>query len=54
VYFCCLEALQNTAKYASASQARICLQAQGARAAAGAAGCPVGEPSARSRTTSHT
>ena len=30
VYFCCLEALQNTAKYASASQARICLQAQGA------------------------
>jgi signal transduction histidine kinase len=28
VYFCCLEALQNTAKYASASQARICLQAQ--------------------------
>jgi signal transduction histidine kinase len=27
VYFCCLEALQNTAKYASASQARICLQA---------------------------
>jgi signal transduction histidine kinase len=30
VYFCCLEALQNTAKYASASQARICLQAEGA------------------------
>jgi signal transduction histidine kinase len=29
VYFCCLEALQNTAKYASAPQARICLQAQG-------------------------
>ena len=29
VYFCCLEALQNTAKYASASQARICLRAQG-------------------------
>ncbi len=28
VYFCCLEALQNTAKYAQASQARICLQAQ--------------------------
>jgi signal transduction histidine kinase len=28
VYFCCLEALQNTAKYAGASQARICLQAQ--------------------------
>jgi signal transduction histidine kinase len=28
VYFCCLEALQNTAKYASASLARICLQAQ--------------------------
>jgi signal transduction histidine kinase len=28
VYFCCLEALQNTAKYASASQARICLRAQ--------------------------
>jgi signal transduction histidine kinase len=27
VYFCCLEALQNTAKYAHASQARICLQA---------------------------
>jgi signal transduction histidine kinase len=28
VYFCCLEALQNTAKYAHASAARICLQAQ--------------------------
>jgi signal transduction histidine kinase len=28
VYFCCLEALQNTAKYARATQARICLQAQ--------------------------
>jgi signal transduction histidine kinase len=28
VYFCCLEALQNTAKYAHAIQARICLQAQ--------------------------
>jgi signal transduction histidine kinase len=28
VYFCCLEALQNTAKYAHASQAQICLQAQ--------------------------
>jgi signal transduction histidine kinase len=27
VYFCCLEALQNTAKYAQATQARICLQA---------------------------
>jgi signal transduction histidine kinase len=27
VYFCCLEALQNTAKYAQASQASICLQA---------------------------
>ena len=27
VYFCCLEALQNTAKYAHAAQARICLQA---------------------------
>jgi signal transduction histidine kinase len=27
VYFCCLEALQNTAKYAHASQARISLQA---------------------------
>jgi signal transduction histidine kinase len=27
VYFCCLEALQNTAKYARATQARICLQA---------------------------
>jgi signal transduction histidine kinase len=29
VYFCCLEALQNTTKYAHATQARICLQAQG-------------------------
>jgi signal transduction histidine kinase len=28
VYFCCLEALQNTTKYAHASNARICLQAQ--------------------------
>jgi signal transduction histidine kinase len=28
VYFCCLEALQNIAKYARASQARIRLQAQ--------------------------
>jgi signal transduction histidine kinase len=28
VYFCCLEALQNTAKYARATQACICLQAQ--------------------------
>ncbi len=28
VYFCCLEALQNTAKYAGATQALICLQAQ--------------------------
>ena len=28
MYFCCLEALQNTAKYAHATQARICLQAQ--------------------------
>ncbi|HYB85335.1 MAG TPA: ATP-binding protein [Streptosporangiaceae bacterium] len=28
VYFCCLEALQNTAKYAHATQARICLQAR--------------------------
>jgi signal transduction histidine kinase len=28
VYFCCLEALQNIAKYAKASSARICLQAQ--------------------------
>ncbi|HEV8275844.1 MAG TPA: histidine kinase [Streptosporangiaceae bacterium] len=27
VYFCCLEALQNTAKYAHATHARICLQA---------------------------
>jgi len=27
VYFCCLEALQNAAKYAHATQARICLQA---------------------------
>ena len=27
VYFCCLEALQNTARYAQATQARICLQA---------------------------
>src|SRR5438034_574734 len=28
VYFCCLEALQNIAKYAHATQARICLQTQ--------------------------
>ena len=28
VYFCCLEALQNIAKYAQATTARICLQAQ--------------------------
>ena len=28
MYFCCLEALQNTAKYAHATQTRICLQAQ--------------------------
>jgi signal transduction histidine kinase len=28
VYFCCLEALQITIKYAHATQARICLQAQ--------------------------
>jgi len=28
VYFCCLEALQNIAKYAHASSARICLHAQ--------------------------
>jgi signal transduction histidine kinase len=28
VYFCCLEALQNTAKYAHASRARILLQAR--------------------------
>ena len=28
VYFCCLEALQNIAKYARASSARICLRAQ--------------------------
>ena len=28
VYFCCLEALQNTAKYAHATQARIRLQVQ--------------------------
>jgi signal transduction histidine kinase len=28
VYFCCLEALQNTAKYAHAPHARICLQAR--------------------------
>jgi signal transduction histidine kinase len=28
VYFCCLEALQNIAKYAEASSARICLRAQ--------------------------
>jgi signal transduction histidine kinase len=28
VYFCCLEALQNIAKYARASSARICLRAE--------------------------
>ena len=28
VYFCCLEALQNTVKYAAATQAAIALQAQ--------------------------
>src|SRR5262249_58887507 len=28
VYFCCLEALQNIAKYAHASSARVCLRAQ--------------------------
>jgi signal transduction histidine kinase len=28
VYFCCLEALQNTAKYAHATQASICLHKQ--------------------------
>jgi len=28
VYFCCLEALQNTVKYAHASGAQICLQVQ--------------------------
>src|SRR5215831_14095228 len=28
VYFCCLEALQNIAKYARATSARICLQVQ--------------------------
>ena len=28
MYFCCLEALQNIAKYAHATQAHICLQAQ--------------------------
>ena len=28
VYFCCLEALQNTAKYAAATQAAIALRAQ--------------------------
>jgi signal transduction histidine kinase len=29
VYFCCLEALQNTAKYAHATEAHICLHTQG-------------------------
>jgi signal transduction histidine kinase len=29
VYFCCLEALQNIAKYATATQIRICLDARG-------------------------
>ena len=28
MYFCCLEALQNSAKYAHATEARIALQAQ--------------------------
>jgi signal transduction histidine kinase len=28
VYFCCLEALQNTSKYAHATRARIAVQAQ--------------------------
>src|SRR5262249_59583639 len=28
VYFCCLEALQNTSKYAHATHARIAVQAQ--------------------------
>ena len=28
VYFCCLEALQNIAKYAHASEARVCLRTQ--------------------------
>jgi len=28
VYFCCLEALQNIAKYAHATQARICVRAR--------------------------
>ena len=28
VYFCCLEALQNTAKHSGAASARVCLQAQ--------------------------
>jgi signal transduction histidine kinase len=28
VYFCCLEALQNTAKHAGAASARVCLQAR--------------------------
>jgi signal transduction histidine kinase len=31
VYFCCLEALQNTAKYARATQARVSLQARHGR-----------------------
>ena len=30
MYFCCLEALQNIAKYAHASTARICVQAKNA------------------------
>jgi signal transduction histidine kinase len=29
VYFCCLEALQNIAKYAHATQARLCVRARG-------------------------
>jgi signal transduction histidine kinase len=29
VYFCCLEALQNIAKYAHATQARVCVRAHG-------------------------
>jgi signal transduction histidine kinase len=29
VYFCCLEALQNTAKHSGAASARVCLQARG-------------------------
>jgi signal transduction histidine kinase len=29
VYFCCLEALQNVAKYSGAASARLCLSAAG-------------------------